>query len=703
MATMTINKGRVRSMMTMSDEDLMMKQVEEAHAPDGHEFEVEPLLHLVEDILDRATLNVDTDVTPMFTAAYMVDETVEASITTLLDALSYTISRISGKLSEKALTGGEAHETTLSILNMLAPFSWHAKLVLTLAAFAFNYGEFWLLNQVYSFNQLAKPMAILKQLPVTMEHSGALKSRLDKLNSLIQTMLEATGFVDELRILSSAYIPSEVPELSAAMAHVPYVVYWTIRSAVSCASQVTNLTSFSHEYITSKTEAWELSTLDHRLKTVKEYLRERCITCHRLVSVEKEQHDKAYQTLPNHLKAIHIDNMKILKSLIYPKDDILPLVDGTTKTRVDIEVLRGKNVWLLISGLDISQHELSILKQIHSESKLHATTHEMVWIPVVDHSVKWTKGKQKQFDDQQSMMPWYTVLHPRLVSKVVIQFVKEMLHFRNKPILVVLDPQGKVLCPNAIHMMWIWGSIAFPFTTPREEALWKEETWTLELLVTGNDQKILNWIRDGKYIFLYGGNDIEWIRTFTKSARQVALTARIPLEMVYVGKSSKWEQVQRMTAIINNEKLSYTWQDPTMMWLFWTRLESMLFSKIQLRKADEHNPVMQQIKRLLSFNKAGGWAMLSRGSSIKMNGHGTTVLPALLEYDLWKENVMTKGYDVAFKEHHDRIQDLMPLCFQLDFQSTVPESIRCPECHSLMKELATFFCCHDDVVPSIYE
>lgn len=65
MATTTINKGRVRSSMTMSDEDLMMKQVEEDHAPDGHKFEVEPLLYLVEDILDRATLNVDTDVARM--------------------------------------------------------------------------------------------------------------------------------------------------------------------------------------------------------------------------------------------------------------------------------------------------------------------------------------------------------------------------------------------------------------------------------------------------------------------------------------------------------------------------------------------------------------------------------------------------------------------------------------------------------------
>jgi hypothetical protein len=31
---------------------------------------------------------------------------------------------------------------------------------------------------------------------------------------------------------------------------------------------------------------------------------------------------------------IHIDNMKVLKALIYAKDDIQPLIDGSSKKRV---------------------------------------------------------------------------------------------------------------------------------------------------------------------------------------------------------------------------------------------------------------------------------------------------------------------------------------------------------------------------------
>ena len=176
--------------------------------------------------------------------------------------------------------------------------------------------------------------------------------------------------------------------------------------------------------------------------------------------------------------------------------------------QVNIDVLRRKNVLLLISGLSISHDELSILDQIYNESRVHGTRmesqYEVVWIPVVDRSVVWTDAMQDRFETLQATMPWYSVYTPTLIDKAVIRFIKEVWHFRNKPILVVLDPQGRVVSPNAIHMMWIWGSTAFPFTSLREEALWKEETWRLELLVDGIDPTVLNWVihlYQSKYIF----------------------------------------------------------------------------------------------------------------------------------------------------------------------------------------------------------
>lgn len=166
--------------------------------------------------------------------------------------------------------------------------------------------------------------------------------------------------------------------------------------------------------------------------------------------------------------------------------------------QVTLEVLRRKNVLLYISDLELSLEELSMLNQMYTEARQQPTRtesqYEVVWLPVVDRSTPWNEVKQKQFESLQSMMPWYTVYHPSLLDPAVIRYIKEVWRFNKKPLLVVLDPQGRVVNPNAIHMMWIWGSIAFPFTSHREEALWKEETWRIELLADAIDANIPDWV-----------------------------------------------------------------------------------------------------------------------------------------------------------------------------------------------------------------
>ena len=51
-------------------------------------------------------------------------------------------------------------------------------------------------------------------------------------------------------------------------------------------------------------------------------------------NAEKKMDDEAYEMLCDLFRTIHIDNMRVLRALIYSKDDILPLVDGATKKRV---------------------------------------------------------------------------------------------------------------------------------------------------------------------------------------------------------------------------------------------------------------------------------------------------------------------------------------------------------------------------------
>ncbi|KAJ6949425.1 protein SIEVE ELEMENT OCCLUSION B-like [Populus alba x Populus x berolinensis] len=703
-ASQQLIKSDRGSMLTMSDDNVMMKQIVGTHAPDGREVDVKPRLLLAEDILKRATQQIDTSLTTSQAHAEMEDKTHQVNFVSMLDSLSYTIDRISCEIAYKVLGGTDAHATTVSLFNMLTSYSWDAKLVLTLSAFALKYGQFWLVAQISSSNQLAKSMAILRQLPSIMEHPLPLNPYFDAINNLIEVMMDVARCVVEFNDLPLAYISNEVPALSTAMAHIPTAVYWTIRSVVACTAQINSLTTMGHEFSMSTNVAWELSTLAHKLSNILDHLRKQLDTCYQFIDEKRDV--ESFQMLKNLFEMIHIDNMKVLKALIYAKDDIQPLIDGSSKKRVHLDVLRRKNVLLLISGLDMSNDELSILEQIYNESRHQGarlnSQYEVVWVPIVDRSVQWSDPMKGKFESMQSSMPWFTVYHPSLIEKAVIRFIKEVWHFRNKPILVVLDPQGKVVCPNALHMMWIWGSSAFPFTSLREESLWKDETWRLELLVDGIDPEILNWIKEGKYIFLYGGDDEEWVRKFTNTARAVAQAARIPLEMVYVGKSSKREKIRRVIATITVEKLSYVWQDLTMIWFFWTRLESMLYSKIQLGKLDDHDPMMQEIKKLLSYDREGGWAVLSNGSNVVVNGHKTTALQTLLEYDLWKEQVPVKGFDLAFRDHQGRIHDIARPCCRFDFPMTtgrIPGTMKCPECNQTMEKFSTFLCCHDEVIP----
>ncbi|KAJ4973402.1 hypothetical protein NE237_006576 [Protea cynaroides] len=693
-----------RSMFSSSDDNVMMKQILSTHAHDGREVDVGPLLQLIEEILQRpttTTLGTAIHAPQVYSQMESLDERIhQPAFLGMLEALSYTIHKISCEISCKCSGGGDAHTTTVALFNALSSYSWDAKAVLALAAFAIPYGEFWLVLELYATHPLAKSIALLKQLPDLLEQSDNLRPRFDALRSLIRAMLDVTKCIILFNELPPYYISSDQPPLSVAATHIPTAVYWTVRSVVACASQIIGLIGLGHEYIPSTTEAWELSSLAHKLNNIQELLTKQLALCYQ--HIDEKKRVEAYNTLIRLFETIHIDNMKILKALIYAKDDVLPLLEGSTKKRVGVEVLRRKNVLLLISDLDISQEELSILEQMYRESRDQParteSQYEVVWLPVVDRSVPWTEAKQRDFDQLQSNMSWYSVHHPSLIDPAVIRYIKEVWHFNKKPILVVLDPQGRVVSPNALHMMWIWGSLAFPFTSMREETLWKEETWRLELLVDGIDPHILDWITEGRFICLYGGEDIDWIRNFTSTARKVAQVARIQFEMVYVGKSNPKDRVRRNISVITTEKLSHCWPDLTSIWFFWVRLESMWYSKMQQGRTIENDHIMQEIMTMLTFDGSEqGWALISKGSTTMAKAKGGLILNCFQEYDVWKESVDLKGFMQAIMDHLQQLHTPQH-CNRLILPGTVgriPEMIVCSECGRPMEKFVMYRCCTD--------
>ncbi|KAG6766361.1 hypothetical protein POTOM_030438 [Populus tomentosa] len=695
-----------RNVFAASDENVMMKQIQATHAPDGREFSVKLLLHIVEEIFHRATPAPGiTDVVQhqgsREAQLYELEEKVlQNGFNEMIDMLSYTISKISCEMSCKCSGGGDAHATTSAIFNLVSNYSWDAKVVLALAAFALNYGEFWLVSQLFLTNPLAKAVALLKQLPEIIEQAEALKPKFEAITNLIRVMTDVAKCIVEFKELPSQYITPDTPEMLTATAHIPTAVYWTIRSIVACTSQIVGLTSMGHEYIASTTEAWELSGLAYKVSNIHSHLVKQLALCFQ--HIDEKRHHEAYLTLVRLFESVHIDNMKILKALIYAKDDQLPLFDGSTKKRASLDLLRRKSVLLLISDLEPSQEEFLMLQQIYSEAREQPgraeSQYEIVWLPVMDRSTLWNETNKKQYEDFQSSMPWYSVYHPSLLDVAVIRYIKEVWHFNKKPLLVVLDPQGKVVNPNAIHMMWIWGSLAFPFTSLREEGLWKEETWKIDLLADNIDPAISSWIEQGKFICLYGGEDIEWIRKFTATAKAVAKDAGIQLEMLYVGKRNPKVKARKINGDIVNENLSNVLPDLNLIWFFWVRLESMWHSKVQHKSTADNDPIMQEIMTMLSFDGSDqGWAVISKGSDGMAKAKGDTMLKSFVDFESWKQSAEIKGFLPALNDHLRELHSPSH-CNRLILPGatgSIPEKIVCAECGRPMEKFIMYRCCTD--------
>ncbi|KAL8230093.1 hypothetical protein R6Q57_014993 [Mikania cordata] len=698
---MRLAKGD-RYMFSSSDDNAMMKNILATHSPDGTVFETLPFLKIIEDIIHGAHPD-ENDIGPHAEIDAIADSVIYNDVNEMLAVIALIINKVSCEISCKCTGGADAHTNTTTIFNMLSNYDWDAKAVISLAAFAVNYGEFWLVVQLHATNPLARSLTHLKQLPDIIERGESLKPRFNSITSLIKAMLDVTHCIIKFKELPQQYISPDTPELVAATSNIPIGVYWIIRSIVACSTILVNLIGMGHEHVTTTTETWELSSLAHKISNIHDHLKHHLDLCYQYV--DEKRHTESYLTIVRVMDTPHLDNTKPLKHLIYLKDDQLPLYESTLKTRVSIEVLRKKIVLLLISDLELPTEELSILDQMYREARQNParpeSQYEVVWLPVLPNirKVPWTDENQYKFEMLRNMMPWYSVFHPSLLDPSVIKYIKEVWHFNQKPLLVVMDPQGRVVSTNALHMMWIWGSLAFPFTSQREEALWREEAWRIELLVDSIEPMIFNWIVEGKYICLYGGEDIDWIRRFTATARAVARDAAIMLEMLYVGKSNPREKVRKIIATIQAENLSHVLPDLTLIWFFWVRLESMLQSKMQYGKSFDEDPILREINVMLTYDgNDQGWAVICRGSNEWMKrASGDTVLSSFTNYNEWKDESREVGFLPALNRHLEAHQSPHH-CNRLILPGTVgsvPEKVVCAECGRTMDRFFLYRCCTD--------
>ncbi|CAL2225008.1 unnamed protein product [Prunus armeniaca] len=410
----------------------------------------EALFEIVENILKHATQTVDKIVQGTQVHVENIEQkTLEVDFNIPLYKLNCIAREMPCEPDLKVF-----HYTTLEILNKLSNYSWEAKAVLTLAAFAMEYGEFWLLAQGQESDQLAKSISILKGVPFFLKPTNLQKRRQELLavNNLIKVTMQVIGIFCQFEKLSS-YDTKDVPELASAREQIPMDAYRAIMTLVACATKVTLLTG-------DEDKKHDLVPYDKGINSILKRCNEQLITCKQQVEAAKRYwRIKKILGPPTEIK-------EVFKALFCTHDGQPQLrIDGFTKQTVHIDIPTKKNILLFLSSLEISDDDISILKPIY-ESIKRDNQGKIVWIPIVE---QWTHVLGEKFASLKLKMPWDTVQIS--APEAGIRFIKEEWNFKGKPILVVISPRGKVENSNAFHMIRVWGPKSSPFTQEKEKEL----------------------------------------------------------------------------------------------------------------------------------------------------------------------------------------------------------------------------------------
>ncbi|KAL2245743.1 UNVERIFIED_CONTAM: Protein SIEVE ELEMENT OCCLUSION A, partial [Sesamum indicum] len=224
----------------------------------------------------------------------------------------------------------------------------------------------------------------------------------------------------------------------------------------------------------------------------------------------------------------------------------------------------------------------------------------------------------------------------------------------------------------------------------------KDNVIVLKALISEDEDKPLydgctqSLVKEGKHICLYGGTDIEWIRQFTSTLLGVSQHAQIQLKMIHMD-----QRVKMNNTIATSDDVTL---DLKQTMAFWARLHSIWQSRVQSGMFPESDEIIRNVFKMFSLNQSGrGWAIVSSGAKEMAIGMGDTVLKALLEYDKWKESVVSRGFVPALREYMTHVGTSI-YCNTFAVSKTsrgLPEKMICFECRGQMK-MSTRFVCFGD-------
>ncbi|XP_031104667.1 protein SIEVE ELEMENT OCCLUSION B-like isoform X2 [Ipomoea triloba] len=603
-------------------------------------------------------------------------------------------------------------ETTLSMFTALSSYSWMAKGVVALAAFAVNYGQFRLVVEPRSGggDDTATVVAFLEQVPEEMCKTDLYRDITD----LADALLLLIRTIWKLSCFYTKFIKPGGEAIKRLNHQLPTIISWIIQSIVVCQSLITNLAHTGYEYMSSSAEEWELSCLKQKV-----------------TSYFNEFEISAAEELANLFPK---DNITVLKQVIcseeimnmalsvgasteqgpqYIKSEVeegsaaaVPILVPPMSTKqpglAKVDTLEKKRVLLYLSALDLDDAEIKAVERINEI--VQKSNMVLVWLPVLDKPEDWKKVEGKDntglFEKKRGLMPWHVVRKPQYLDPTIIAFIKSSWKLEKKSKIMVFNSEGKLETDNALPMILVWGSLASPFTTSKEEELWRsEKQWNLELLLTAPMRADLKLNIDGKkYICLFGGEEVNWIEQFTELTESTVKDSGISMEMRYIGGS-----IPRNTEEIHKAKVADSWNnifiDSSLSWLFWARINVMfdycLKRGINWDK-ESGNPVLEGLVTMRSFDKSRrGWAMICKGSDKITRAFSDVMLKCFEEYDdKWKREVKGgKDFHEALKA---RVEQNCETLYFPQASEGIPEKKICLVCRRVMRKSFTFSCWGED-------
>ncbi|MCL7030102.1 hypothetical protein MKW94_014613 [Papaver nudicaule] len=325
--------------------------------------------------------------------------------------------------------------------------------------------------------------------------------------------------------------------------------------------------------------------------------------------------------------------------------------------------------------------------------------YEIVWVPIPS-SRTWTDEENKVFNQLSDILPWYSIRQPSRVSSAVINYLEQVSGFVGEPVMVVVDQNGRLANLNAIHMVYIWGPMAYPFSASREEELWEEVNWFGQLIADEIDPLLSKQVKEGR-ICLYGSSDINWIREFSTRIKEVTETG-LQLDVIYVGKRrlNDDQLVSSIISTIAQEKLSSYLSYPKMHF-FWLRMETIKRSKLKLsEKATNAEHILTNAGSLVNLDdNEKSWALFGEGFSKDiLQLQGGKLMECLRLYQVWGETIEKVGFMGAIRCALEPPMTSLEPCYSCNVVQLVQCNhkdegiVLCRECKRPMKMFTVYQC-----------